>query len=110
MSKTILFQTIQFRISTQCSSIWPIHRALSGATTPGQSGSGSDGYEGALRISQSSSVTGTSQSDCLVTYSEHSLVVGALLLRREAVGVIYSPWQLDKKASMSLVYLFFFNS
>ena len=32
---------------------------LSGATTPGQSGTGSDGKERVLRIPQSSSITGT---------------------------------------------------
>ena len=31
--KTDLFQAIQFSISTQFSSIWPIDRALSGPTT-----------------------------------------------------------------------------
>ena len=39
-----------FSISTQFSSIWPIDRTLSGATTPGQSGPGSDGNEGVLHI------------------------------------------------------------
>ena len=58
----------------QLSSIWPIDRILSGATTPGQSGPGSDGNEGVLRIPQSSSFTGTSPSDCLVSYPGHSLV------------------------------------
>ena len=38
--KTVLFQTIQFSISIQFSSIRPIDRTLSGATTPGQSGPG----------------------------------------------------------------------
>ena len=42
-------------------------RALSGATTPGQSRPGSDGNEGVLRIPQSSSIAGTSPSDCLVS-------------------------------------------
>ena len=42
--------------------------ALSGATTPGQSGPGSDGNEGVLRIPQSSNTAGTSPSDCLVSY------------------------------------------
>ena len=32
--KTVLFQAIQFGISTQFSSIWSIDRTLSGATTP----------------------------------------------------------------------------
>ena len=32
------------------SSIWPIDKTLSGATTPGQSGPGSNGSDGVLRI------------------------------------------------------------
>ena len=81
--KTVLFQTIQFSISmlfkckyslsTQFSSIRPIDRTLSGATTLGQSGPGSDGNERVLRISQSYSITGTSPSDCLVSYPGRSL-------------------------------------
>ena len=34
--ETVLFQTIQFSISTQFSSIWPIDRTLSGVTILGQ--------------------------------------------------------------------------
>ena len=49
--KTFLFQTIQFSISTQFSSIWSIDRTLSGATIPGQSEPGSDGNEGVILIS-----------------------------------------------------------
>ena len=48
--KTVLFQTIQFSVSTQFSSIWPINRTLSGATTSGQSGPWSDGITGVLRF------------------------------------------------------------
>ena len=48
-------------------------RTLSGATSPCQSGPASDGNEGVLCIPQSSNITGTSPSDCLVSYSEHSL-------------------------------------
>ena len=55
------------------SSIWPIDRTLSGATTPSQSGPGSDGSEGVLHITQSSSITEASSSDCLVWYPGHSL-------------------------------------
>ena len=51
--RTVLFQAIQFNINTQYSSIWPIDRTLSGATTSGQSGLGSDGNKGVLRIPQS---------------------------------------------------------
>ena len=69
LSKTVLFQTIQFSISPQISSIWPLDRTLSGTTTPGQSGLGSDGNEGVLRIPQSS-ITGTSPSNCLISYQD----------------------------------------
>ena len=51
-----------------------MYRTLSGATTPGQSGPGSDGNKGVLSIPQSSSITGTSPSDCLVSYLGHSLM------------------------------------
>ena len=70
MSKTVLFQIIQFCILF--SSICPIDRNLSGATTPGQSGPGSDGNEGVLHILQSSSIIEASPSDCLVSYPGHS--------------------------------------
>ena len=43
---------------------------LSGATTPGQSGPGCDGNKRVLRIPQSSSTAGTSQSDCLMSYQD----------------------------------------
>ena len=36
----------------------------------GQSGPGSNGNEGVLRILQSPSITGTSPSDCLVSYQD----------------------------------------
>ena len=73
MSKTVIFQTIQFCISTQFSSIWPIDMTLSGSITLGHSELGSNGIEGVFRISQSSSITGTSPPDCLVSYPGHSL-------------------------------------
>ena len=64
---------MKFCISTQFSSIWPINRILSGATTPGQSGPGSNGNKEGLCFPQSSSITGTSPSDSLVSYPGHSL-------------------------------------
>ena len=73
----------------QFSSIWSIDRALLGATIPGQSGPGSDGSVGVLHIPQSSSITGTSPSDCLVSYPEY-LFGGVLPLCRGAVGEFYS--------------------
>ena len=44
--------------------------ARSGATTLAQSGPGSDGNEGVLHIPQSSSITGTAPSDCLVSHQD----------------------------------------
>ena len=99
--QTVLFQTSQFSIShlfalslnlTQSigaveyngcrgvnyphSTIWPIDRTLSGATTPGQSGPRSNGNEEVVHIPQSSSITGASPSDCLVSYLGHLLSGG----------------------------------
>ena len=85
-------------MSTQFSSIWPIDRTLSSATTPGQNGPGSDGNERVFHIPQSSSITGTSPSDCLVSYLGHSLGAG-LPLCRDAVCVFYSPSRLGKEYS-----------
>ena len=78
----------------QFSSIWPIDRTLSGATTPGQSGPGSDGNEGLLHIPQSSSITGTSPSDCLVISKTLVEGGGVLPFCRGAVSVFYSPNQV----------------
>ena len=87
--QTVLFQTIQFSISILFNSVWPIDRTLSGATTRDQSGPVNNGNKGVLRILQSSSITGASPSDCLVSYPRHSLRV--LPLCRDSVGVFYSP-------------------
>ena len=61
--KTVLFQAIQFSISTQFSSIWGIDGTQSGANTPGKSRPGSDGNEGVLRIPQGSDIIGNTPSD-----------------------------------------------
>ena len=71
--KTVLFQGIQFNISTQLSFILPTGRTILGATTPGQSGPRSNGNEEVLCILQSSSITRTSPLDCLVLYPGHTL-------------------------------------
>ena len=94
---SVLIQTIQFCISKQSSSIQPIDRALSGATTPCQSGPGSNGNEGVLHIPQSPSITGTSPSDCLMSYQDTHW--GVLPLCRGAVGVFYSPSRLGNTQS-----------
>ena len=48
----------------------PLIGSLSGATTLGQRGPGSNSNEGVLCIPQNSSITGTSPSDCLVSYQD----------------------------------------
>ena len=53
--------------------IWPIDRTLSDATTPGESGPGSDGNVGVLHVPQSSCITEVLPSDCLVSYQGHLL-------------------------------------
>ena len=100
------------------SSIWPINKTLSGATTASQSGPSSDGNEGVLHIPQNLSITWASRSDCLMLYQGHSLgrsypyaemqsvystaptdwatrslVVGVLPLYRDAIRVLYTPSQ-----------------
>ena len=44
-----------------------MNKTLSGATISGQSGPGCNGNEVVLRIPQSSSITGTSPSDCFIS-------------------------------------------
>ena len=97
--KTVLFQIIQLSISTLFSSIWPIDRVRSDATTLGQSGPGSDGNEGVFRFPKNSSITGTSPSDCLVSYQDIYWGGGILPLCRDAVGVFYSPSWLGKPST-----------
>ena len=88
--KTVLFRAILFSLSMQFNCIWLIYRTVLGVTIPCPSGSGSNANEGVLCIPQSSSIIGTSPSDCLVLYPEHSLGVGVLPLGKETVCVFYS--------------------
>ena len=80
------------RVYISSCSIWPIDRTLSGATTLGQSGLGSNGNKRVLHIPQSSRA-GASPSDCLMSYVG-TLVGKVISLWRDAVDVFYSPsWQ-----------------
>ena len=54
------------------SSTFPIDRNLSGGTTLGKSGPGSDVNEGIFHIPQHSSITEASSSDFLVSYAGYS--------------------------------------
>ena len=73
------------------SSIWPIDRTLSGASTLDQSGPGSDGNEGVLLLPQISSITGASPSDCLASYQDTSLWSGVLTLLKRCSWCILQP-------------------
>ena len=91
------------------SSIWTIDRTLSGVTTPGQSGPGSDGNEVALCFPQSSNITGTSPSDCLVSLQDTRCGEGVVPLCRDAVGVFYSPRRLGKKVILTqYIYIYIY--
>ena len=70
------------------SSIWPIDRTLSGATTLDQCWPGSNGNERVLHI------PGVSLSDCLVLYPGHLLGGVVLPFCRDAVGIFYSSSRL----------------
>ena len=94
--KTILFQVIQFYISTQFSSIWPIDRTLSSATYPGLSGSESDDNEGVLCIPQF-----LYYWNLTISVISGTLVKGCLSFCRGAVGVFYSPSRLGKERKSS---------
>ena len=66
------FYIKQFSLVKECSLILfnPQIVPLSGTTTPGQSGPGSDGNEGVICIPQISSITGASLFDCLVSFQD----------------------------------------
>ena len=98
--QTVLFQTIQFTISTQFRYIWPIDKALSSATTPGQSVPGSVDNEGVLRIHQRSSITRASPADCLVSYPGHLLGGGSYSYVE--VQLVYSTAPVDWAIGHSL--------
>ena len=70
--QTVQFSITHFFAQLKCqTSIWPIDRTLSGATTLGQGGPGSDDNEGVFHIPQSSSIIGVLPSDCLVLNPGH---------------------------------------
>ena len=78
-------------------------RALSGATIPGQSGPRSNGNEEVLRIPQSSSITGSLLSDCLVSYPGHWM--GVIPLCRGAVRVFNNPQQTGQRMVFNQINL-----
>ena len=102
--KELLFQIIQFTIGMQFISIWPIDSTLLGATTLGQSGPGSDGNKFLLHIPQSSSITGSSTSDCLVSYLGHSLGESYPSAKMQLVySTVPANWVIDNGISLMIV-------
>ena len=77
-------------------SIWFIDRTLTGATTSGQNGQGSNGNQRILCIHQSSK---TRISLDLVSYLGQSLGCEILTKCRDAVGIFYS-WKNELKKTM----------
>ena len=91
--QTVLFQTIQFNASNlfaqfKCQTVWPIDRTLLGATTPGQSGPGSDDNEAYSAFPKAPALLESHQQTFSVIpgYS----LEGVLPLCRDAVGIFYS--------------------
>ena len=74
---------------------------MSGATTLGLSGPGSDGNEGVLCIPRSSSITVTSPLDCLLSYLGSSLAESYHSAEMQSV---YSASPVDR--AYVFVYLF----
>ena len=107
MSKIVLFQAIQFSIITQFTSIWPIDRALSGATTPVQCRPESDGNEGVLHTPQSSSNTETSSWDNLVSYPGHLLGECLTPLQRSSRCILHP--QPSGKVMKGIQFIFTFG-
>ena len=85
MSKQFYFKQFSLALA-HFSSIWPRDRTLSSATMPSHRWLGSDGTEGVLCIPQSSNITGTSPSDCLVSYRGHLLGVSNFSARNSGPG------------------------
>ena len=107
--KTVLFQVIQFSINTVLFYLThrldPIRCDHSGQSVPG-----SDGNEGVVHIPESSSITGTLPSDCLVSYPGHLLVGGGVSYPSAVVQSVYSTapaptgqeWRIEQKTKRRL--------
>ena len=77
--------------------------ALSGANTPGQSGPGSNGNEGVPINPQGPSITGTSPSDCLVSYPGNSL--GGLTPLQRCSQCILQPQPTGQYTELNVSFI-----
>ena len=93
MPKIVLFQTIQFSISTQYSSIWLIGRTLLSATTMGQTWEQWQ-WKGTLHSPKHQHYW--SPTIRFFSVISRTFVVGVLLFCRDAVGVFCSPSWLSQ--------------
>ena len=115
---SVLSQKIQFSISTLFSSILPIDRTLSGATTPGKNGPANDGNEGrpgghGNKVYLHFPHHYWSLTIRLFSAIPRTLIGEVLLLCRDAVSVFYCPSDWAKKVlfqtiqfSINTVFLF----
>ena len=110
----VLFLTIQSNISHLFpqslninSFIYCNDKTQSGATTPGQSGSGSDGNEGVLHISQRSQ-TGASPSGSLETYLGNSLGGCLTPLQRCSQCILQPPADWARKLFSTPLYIYIY--
>ena len=91
LSKTFLFQTIQFSISTQFSSIWAIDRVLSAATTLGKGWTGEQWqWRGTLHSSKL-------QNYWSLTIRLFSVISRILIVRRRGRGGALIPLQRSSR-------------
>ena len=101
--KTVLFQAIQFSISTHFNSICSIDRILSGATIPGKNRPGAMAEKGYSAFPKAPTLMEPHHQNVLVSYTGHSLREEALLLCRDAVGVFYIPSWMGLSLSIYII-------
>ena len=75
-------------------------------TTPGQSGPGSNGNEAVLRIPQSPRITGTSPSDCFVSYPGR-LLAGGLTPLQTCSQCILQPQPTGQYTALNVKRFYF---
>ena len=80
-------------------------RAISSATIPAQNGPWSDGNKEVLHLPQSSSITETSPSDCLVSYQDIRCGVGSYLSAEMQSVYSAAPADWAKKERIANKYL-----
>ena len=101
-----------FAFSLNIEQLYLTHMTLLGDTTMDQSELGSNGNEGVLFIPQSSSATRASPTDCLVSYSMHSLGESYLIAEMQSVySAVTADWaKLHSSPSNQNLFLVQTNS